>query len=172
MQSSWPAASAGFCIGDPAVKLEEVLPLLGIPALRAFADAWNVEVIKKDDRAEYVRQLSLKRHELLDDAHVRPRVQFDDLPYPVHMLVREVLAQMLNWPGYVAPADDLHARLIEQENELLEWAAQPRSLQHLDRGTVENLQGRPRGCVGGWRYRARGVPPHRATPRQAGHHPA
>ena len=119
------------------MKLHEVLPLLGIRDLRWLADAWAVEVIRKEDRAEYIDRILQKRHELLDEDHVRPRVSFLDLPYPVHTLVRAVLWELLNQPSCTVSVDVFHEDLVAQETELLDWAASPRSLAHLDRATVE-----------------------------------
>jgi hypothetical protein len=123
--------------GEENVRLHEALSQLGVRELRSFADAWGVEVIRKDDRAEYIENLLQMRHELLDEAHVSARVHFDDLPYPVHMMVRLVLREMLNEPGFVASVDTFHENLLAQEHELFAWSADGRALLHLDKRTVE-----------------------------------
>jgi len=119
------------------VTLHDVLSYLGIRDLRTLAEAWDVEVIRKDDRTEYVDQLRQSKHKLLDEAHVKPKLAFDDLPYRVHMLVRWILRELLNSPGYTVPVDEFHESIIREEQELIEWAANGRALQHLDRKVVD-----------------------------------
>jgi len=119
------------------VTLHDVLRYLGIRDLRTFADAWDVEVIRRDDRDEYVDLLRQSKHKVLDESHVKPKLSFDDLPYRVHMLVRWVLRELLNTPGYVVPVDAFHEALVHEEEELIAWASNPRALQHLDKRVVE-----------------------------------
>src|SRR5947209_10820636 len=104
--------------GDAAVILHDVLTDLGIRDLRTFADAWGVEVIRKDDRAEYVEQLRQIKHKLEEPALVKAKVLFDDLPYRVHMLVRWMLRELLNTPGYQVVIETFHESLIREEQEL------------------------------------------------------
>jgi hypothetical protein len=120
-----------------AVILHDVLTDLGIRDLRTFADAWGVEVIRKDDRAEYVEQLRQIKHKLEEPTLVKAKVLFDDLPYRVHMLVRWMLRELLNTPGYQVVIETFHESLIREEQELIEFAKSGRALQNIDRKVTE-----------------------------------
>src|SRR5258708_1035819 len=105
--------------------------------LRALADAWNVEVIRKEERTEYIDKLLQTRHEMLDEEHVTSHAHFDDLPYPIHMMVRYFLRDLLNEPGFTAPVDAFHEAILAQEHDWFAWAANPRALQHLDKTAAD-----------------------------------
>jgi len=119
------------------VILHDVVTDLGIRDLRTFADAWGVEVIRKDDRAEYVEQLRQIKHKLADRTLVKAKVSLDDLPYRVHMLVRWMLRELLNTPGYQVVIETFHESLIREEQELIEFAKSGRALQNIDRKVTE-----------------------------------
>lgn len=117
--------------------LHDVLTDLGIRDLRTFADAWGVEVIRNDDRAEYVEQLRQIKHKLVDSTLVKGKVAFEDLPYRVHMLVRWMLRELLNTPGYQILVETFHENLIREEEELIDFAKSGRALQNIDRKVTE-----------------------------------
>lgn len=119
------------------MKLEDALPCVGLRDLRALAEAWGIDVVKRDEPAEYVDKFLANRAEILDREGVNRRLALSDLPYRTHMLAKATLRQLLNEHAYMAPVDDFHRGLIDQEKEFVDWATKPMALRHLDKKVVE-----------------------------------
>ena len=47
------------------MNFEDALPLAGIRDLRSFTDAWAIEVVRRDDKADYVQRILESRHDIL-----------------------------------------------------------------------------------------------------------
>jgi hypothetical protein len=119
------------------MNFEDALPLAGIRDLRSFTDAWAIEVVRRDDKADYVQRILESRHDILTTQRLETHLRFADIPYRTLMLVRAVLRQLLNEPKYIAPTTAFHEKLIAQEQHFSEWALRPNALKHLDPKSVD-----------------------------------
>ena len=119
------------------MNFEDALPLAGIRDLRSFTDAWAIEVVRRDDKADYVQRVLESRHDILTTQRLETHLRFADIPYRQLMLVRAVLRQLLNEAKYIAPITAFHEKLIAQEQHFSEWALRPNALKHLDPKSVD-----------------------------------
>lgn len=122
------------------MNFDDALPLTGIRDLRSFTDAWAIEVVRRDDRADYVQRILESRHDILTTQRLEAHLRFTDIPYRTLMLVRATLRQLLNEPQYIVPITEFHERLIEEERHFVEWASRPNALKHLDPKAVDVYQ--------------------------------
>lgn len=77
------------------------------------------------------------RNELKDMERIKRHLAFEDLPYRKQMLAKTAIRQLLNTLGYVDNADEFTGKLIEEQNEFLDWASKPNSLRRLNAKTVD-----------------------------------
>lgn len=68
---------------------------------------------------------------------IKRHLAFEDLPYRKQMLAKTAIRQLLNTLGYVDNADEFTGKLIEEQNEFLDWASKPNSLRRLNAKTVD-----------------------------------
>jgi hypothetical protein len=114
------------------LKLDLALQTVGLRDLRSFTEAWGVDVVKRDDPAEYADKVLANRTELLNHAAVEKHLQLSDLPYRVHMLTKAQLRRLLNERDYSCEVDAFHGMFLQEEQQFLEWATKPTALRHLD----------------------------------------
>ena len=120
------------------MNLEEALHAAGLQALRAFAEAWGVDVVKRDDPADYVDRILANRREMLTPEAVEHHLSpLKDLPYRAQMLSKVALRQLINETDYACAVDVFHGTIIKQEKEFVEWAQKPNALRHLDGKVVD-----------------------------------
>lgn len=119
------------------MNFEQILPSVGIRDLRYFTDAWAIQIVRRDDKSEYTRRILESRIDIVVTERLEAHLKFVETPYRALMLVRAVLRQLLNEPGYAVATVEFHERLLHQEQQFVEWAAQPKALTHLDPKLVD-----------------------------------
>jgi hypothetical protein len=120
------------------MKLDEALGGAGVRDLRAFTEAWQIDVVKRDDPAEYVDRTLAQIKSFSEAERVEHHLALlADLPYRAQSLAKAALRQLINCPDYSAVVDEFHAVMIEQEQVFSEWAGKPTALRHLDPKVVE-----------------------------------
>jgi hypothetical protein len=120
------------------MKLQEALAGAGVRDLRAFTEAWQIDVVKRDDPAEYVDRTLAQIKSFSEAERVEHHLALlADLPYRAQSLAKAALRQLINCPDYSAVVDEFHAVMIEQEQLFSDWASKPTALRHLDPKVVE-----------------------------------
>jgi hypothetical protein len=114
------------------LKLDTALQTVGLRDLRSFSEAWGVDVVKREDPAEYIDKVLANRSELLNHAAVEKHLQLSDLPYRVHMLTKGQLRRLLNERDYACEVNEFHGKILDEEQQFLDWASKPTALRHLD----------------------------------------
>jgi len=113
------------------MRLGEAIELLTLRDIRRAADAWGVEVIRRDDVEEYRRQITATQAETLNPAAVERYLDLSGLPYHVQVMAKTALRRLLNEPRYASEVGAFHSALIEAERSFLDYAASPKAIQHL-----------------------------------------
>jgi hypothetical protein len=120
------------------MKLEEALAGAGVRDLRALTEAWQIDVVKRDEPAEYIDRTLAQIKSFSEAERVEHHLALlADLPYRAQSLAKAALRQLINSPDYSAVVDEFDAAMIEQERAFAEWASKPTALRHLDPKVVE-----------------------------------
>lgn len=123
------------------MKLEDALAGAGLRDLRAFTEAWQIDVVKRDDPADYIDRTLAQLKSFSDLERVEHHLALlADLPYRAQSLAKAALRQLINSPDYSAVVDEFDAAMIEQERAFVDWASKPAALRHLDPKVVEIYQ--------------------------------
>ena len=91
------------------VKIVDILPQLTILPLRKFADAWDVAVVKSDNRDVFIQAIGDKLAGISSEAGVNARLRALErsLDYSRHSNANTVLRLILDQPGYAADESTL-----------------------------------------------------------------
>jgi hypothetical protein len=125
------------------MKLEDALAGAGLRDLRASTEAWQIDVVKRDDPAEYIDRTLAQLKAFSDPERVEHHLALlTDLPYRAQSLAKAALRHLIDSPDYTAVVDEFHAAMIEieQERTFVDWASKPNALRHLDPKVVEIYQ--------------------------------
>jgi hypothetical protein len=124
-------------LGDKRMNLTDAIAGLSLRDIRRAADAWGVEVLRRDDVDEYRRQITSNQAEILQPKPVERYLDLSGLPYHVQVMAKTALRRLLNEPLYLAEVGAFHEALIEAERAFLDYAASPKALKHLSSEKIE-----------------------------------
>jgi hypothetical protein len=119
------------------MKLADALQQLNLRDMRRAADAWGVEVVRRDDLDEYRRQVLANQSDILSPKNIERYLDLEGLPYHVQVMAKAALRRLLNEPHYVAEVGAFHTVLIDTERAFLEYASSSKALKHLTSDRVD-----------------------------------
>ncbi len=119
------------------MKLSDALQQLNLRDMRRAADAWGVEVVRRDDLDEYRHQVLANQSEILSPKNIERYLDLEGLPYHVQVMAKAALRRLLNEPHYVAEIGAFHTALIDAERAFLEYASSSKALKHLTSDRID-----------------------------------
>lgn len=121
------------------MKVTEAVQHMTKSYLHRIIDSFTRDFPKPDE--ERARSIIIKNvEELTDRDRICRRLVFEERPYSERVFQHHILEVLLNQPGYRASEEELVEKVGLREQEILDRAADPNSLQYEDSHAVEVLE--------------------------------